>query len=88
MKRLRENGYLEMDKEGYITLKPSGLEIAQRIYERHRVLRCLLLDLGVDEQTAAADACKIEHALSEQSFEKIKELTLERYEALQQQNKE
>lgn len=88
MKRLRENGYLEMDKEGYITLKPSGLEIAQRIYERHRVLRCLLLDLGVDEQTAAADACKIEHALSEQSFEKIKELTLERHEALQQQNKE
>lgn len=48
----------------------------------------ILLDLGVDEQTAAADACKIEHALSEQSFEKIKELTLERYEALQQQNKE
>ena len=59
MKRLRENGYLEMDKEGYITLKPSGLEIAQRIYERHRVLRCLLLDLGVDEQTAAADACNL-----------------------------
>lgn len=68
MKKLRENGYIETDSEGYITLTPQGREVAERVYERHQVLCELLTSLGVDEQTAAEDACKIEHCLSEQTF--------------------
>lgn len=71
MKRLRENGYIEMDGEGYITLLPPGEEIARRIYTRHRLLTQFLIQLGVSEEVAAADACKIEHDLSDESFEKI-----------------
>ena len=71
MKRLRENGYLEMDGEGYITLLPPGEEIARRIYTRHKLLTHFLVQLGVSEEVAAADACKIEHDLSDESFEKI-----------------
>ena len=71
MKRLRENGYIEMDAEGYLSLLPSGMEIAQRIYTRHRLLSQFLQHLGVSEETAAADACKIEHDISVESFEKI-----------------
>ena len=70
-KRLRENGYIEMDAEGYLSLLPSGMEIAQRIYTRHRLLSQFLQHLGVSEETAAADACKIEHDISVESFEKI-----------------
>ena len=73
MKRLRENGYIQMDSDGYITLKPAGLEIASRIYTRHRMLTDFFIQLGVSEETAAADACKIEHDLSEETFQKIKE---------------
>ena len=76
MKRLRESGYIEMDTDGYITLLPSGEEIANRIYERHQLLTRFLIQLGVSPETAAADACKIEHDLSEESFEKIKHATL------------
>ena len=72
MKRLRENGYLEMDPEGHITLLPPGEEIARRIYTRHKLLTQFLVQLGVSEEVAAADACKIEHDLSDESFEKIK----------------
>lgn len=72
MKRLRENGYIEMDGEGYITLLPPGEEIARRIYTRHKLLTQFLIQLGVSEEVAAADACKIEHDLSDESFEKIK----------------
>lgn len=72
MKRLRENGYIEMDGEGYITLLPPGEEIARRIYTRHKLLTQFLVQLGVSEEVAAADACKIEHDLSDESFEKIK----------------
>ena len=72
MKRLRENGYIEMDGEGYITLLPPGEEIARRIYTRHKLLTRFLVQLGVSEEVAAADACKIEHDLSDESFEKIK----------------
>lgn len=72
MKRLRENGYIEMDADGYITLLPPGEEIAQRIYTRHRLLTQFLICLGVAPETAAADACKIEHDLSNESFEKIR----------------
>lgn len=71
MKRLRENGYIEMNSEGYITLLPQGMEIAQRIYTRHRLLSQFLEHLGVSPENAVADACKIEHDISVESFEKI-----------------
>ena len=70
-KRLRESGYITMDKEGLITLTESGMEIAQRIYERHKVLSAFLIRLGVDEATAREDACKIEHDISPESFAAI-----------------
>lgn len=72
-KRLRENGYITMDKDGLITLTESGLEIAERIYERHKVLTQLLISLGVSPQTAREDACKIEHDLSVETFDVIRE---------------
>ena len=75
MKRLRENGYIEMDADGYILLPP-GEAIATRIYARHQVLTQFLVQLGVSPENAAADACKIEHDLSEESYERIKEITL------------
>ena len=70
-KRLRENGYITMDADGLITLTDQGMEIASRIYERHRVLTDLLIGLGVSPETARADACKIEHDLSEETFSAI-----------------
>ena len=73
MKRFRENGYIEMDGDGYITLLPPGEEIAQRIYDRHKLLTKFLIWLGVSEDVAAADACKIEHDLSEETYSRIKE---------------
>lgn len=72
MKKLRENGYILTDHDGFISLTDKGMEVAQRIYERHRVLTALLISLGVDPETAAADACKIEHDLSDQTFERLK----------------
>ena len=72
MQRCRENGYIEMDADGFITLLPPGEEIAQRIYDRHKLLTKFLVALGVSEETAAADACKMEHDLSDETFEKIK----------------
>ena len=76
MKRLRENGYIEVDEDGFITLLPPGMEIAGRIYDRHCLLTGFLMRLGVSEEVAAADACKIEHHLSEETFEKIKAFAL------------
>ncbi len=73
MKRFRENGYIEMDGDGYISLLPPGEEIAQRIYQRHRLLTRFLVRLGVSEEVAAADACKMEHDLSEETFARIRE---------------
>ncbi len=70
---LKQDGYILMDKDGYITLTPSGAEIAQKIYERHTVLTRMLTSLGVDPQTAAEDACRLEHAISDKSFEAIKQ---------------
>ncbi len=72
MKRFRENGYIQMDADGFITLLPPGEEIAQRIYGRHKLLTRFLTALGVSGETAAADACKMEHDLSDETFEKIK----------------
>ena len=71
MKKLRENGYIEMDPEGFITLLPPGEEIARRIYNRHRLIRTFLQGLGVSEENANADACKIEHDISEETFQKM-----------------
>ena len=76
MKRLRENGYIQMDADGLITLLPPGAEIASRIYDRHQLLTQFLVQLGVSPENAAADACKIEHDISEESYEKIKAATL------------
>ncbi len=73
MKRLRENGYISMDEVGVITLLPAGEEIAQRIYERHRTLTEVFTALGVSPEVAAADACKVEHDLSDETFQKLKE---------------
>ncbi len=73
MKKLRENGYIEMDNEGYISLLTPGMEIAQRIYRRHKLLKSFLIGLGVDEAVAAEDACKIEHCISDETFEKLAE---------------
>ncbi len=75
MKNLRENGYIEVDANGYITLLESGREIAERMYERHTTLSSWLITLGVDEKVAVEDACRIEHVISAESFEAIKKLT-------------
>ena len=72
MKKLKENGFIAIDKNGYITLTDSGYEIANRIYERHQLLTQLFVSLGVDEETAMKDACKIEHDLSDETFQAIK----------------
>ena len=71
-KRLRENGYISFDPAGMIVLEPTGLEIAQRMLERHRLLTDLLIGLGVSPETARDDACKIEHDLSVESFDAIR----------------
>lgn len=72
MRNLRENGYIRMDDDGYITLLPPGEEIAQRIYSRHKLLTQIFIQLGVSQETAVMDACKVEHDLSDETFEKIK----------------
>lgn len=73
MKLLREDGYIAMDRYGTVTLLDKGAEIAGQIYERHTVITKLLESLGVSPEVARADACKIEHAISQESFDKIKE---------------
>ena len=73
MKKLRENGYINMDNDGYITLSKTGLEIAERMYERHTLLSSFLIRLGVDEKTAVEDACRIEHVISPETFQKLKD---------------
>ena len=69
---LRSGGYITVDKDGSITLTQSGLEIAEKIYARHTLLTKLLIHIGVSEKTAAEDACKLEHAISDESFEALK----------------
>ncbi len=73
MKSLREKGYIQVDEHGFIALTDSGMEIAKKVYERHEFLTRLLIHIGVDEETAMEDSCKIEHDLSETTFEKLKE---------------
>ena len=72
MKRLREDEYITVDGNGSITLTDKGREIASKVYERHQLIAKILIALGVDEKTAYEDSCKIEHDLSQESFEKIK----------------
>ena len=72
MRNLRENNYINVDKNGFITLLPPGQEIAERMYERHTFLTHCLSSLGVAPEIAAEDACRIEHVISAESFEAIK----------------
>lgn len=74
MKNLRENGYIEMDKDGYISLLPPGLEIAEKMYERHLTISDWLISLGVDPKVAVQDACRMEHVISAESFEAMKKV--------------
>lgn len=73
MKNLRENGYVVMDQDGFITLTDAGKAIALTIYERHVLLSEWLIQLGVDEKTALEDACRIEHVISDETFRRLKE---------------
>ena len=72
MKNLRENGYISGDKDGFITLLEKGKQIAETIYERHTLISDWLIRLGVNPETAAEDACRIEHVISSESFEALK----------------
>ena len=75
MKRLRENGFVTLDEHGNLILTGSGLSIALKIYERHLVISQFLISIGVDEAIAKKDACRMEHVISDESFEKIKQLS-------------
>lgn len=77
MKQFRENGFIEMDDNGFITLTGKGSEIAESMYERHVIIADFLMALGVDEATAYKDSCKIEHDISDMSFECMKKHYLE-----------
>lgn len=73
MKKFRENGYIEMDVDGHITLTAAGREIAERTYDRHNVIAHIFIKLGVDSDTAYQDACRIEHYISQKTFDCMKE---------------
>lgn len=73
MKQLETNGYISRDEDGHITLTEEGNEIAVSIFERHALLTDLFIALGVNEETAIDDACKVEHHISQETFEKLKE---------------
>ena len=77
MKQLRENGYIVMDHENLISLTDKGMEIAQKIYTRHKVITKFLMQIGVSEEHARADACKIEHDISAATFEAIRNQIVE-----------
>lgn len=69
---LKKNGYISVDSDGYITLNEEGRVLAEVLYERHTVLTKMLVELGVDEETATEDACRIEHVISDKSFAAVK----------------
>lgn len=79
MKNLRENNYITVDGNGYINLTESGMEIANKIYERHVFLTEWLSSIGVDKKIAAEDACRIEHVISPESFSAIKKYIAEKH---------
>ena len=68
LKKLREEGYAEMEDNGHITLTAEGRKIAERVYDRHKVISALLRELGVSDETATEDACRMEHVVSEETF--------------------
>ena len=70
---LKQDGYIVVDKDGFITLTADGKAVAEKIFERHTILTEVLISLGVDEKTASEDACKIEHDISDATFQAIKE---------------
>ncbi len=74
MSLLKQGGYVVIDRNGAITLTDAGRELAEKIYERHTLITNFLISIGVDEETAAEDACKMEHSISDASFEAIKKL--------------
>lgn len=78
MSLLRTNGYIQMDKEGWIILTDSGMEIASRIYERHKFLSSWLEAIGVTPEVAAQDACRIEHDISQETFQMLRQYIEER----------
>lgn len=69
---LKNGGYITVDNEGYISMTPAGKEVADKLYDRHTVIAKMLMSLGVDEETATEDACRIEHVISDKSFEAVK----------------
>ena len=69
---LKNGGYISVDRDGHLSLTDVGLEIAEKIYERHKLLTSFLISLGVSEEVASTDACKIEHVISDESFDAIK----------------
>lgn len=73
MKKLRESGYISMSPDGLITLNESGMEIARQVYSRHKVITKLFVLMGVSEEVAAEDACRVEHDLSQETFERIRD---------------
>lgn len=73
MKNFREEGYITVDQNGFLDLTEKGLKIAKSVYERHLVIAKALMAMGVSEETAYKDSCKIEHCISEESFERLKE---------------
>ena len=70
---LKKDGYIQVDEDGYITLTEAGMDVAMKIYERHTILSRMLVLLGVSPETAAEDACRLEHAISDESFQAIKQ---------------
>ncbi len=78
MKNFREEGYITTDENGGISLTKKGMEIAECVFERHGVIAQALILLGVDEQTAYEDSCKMEHDISQKTFEKLKEFLEEK----------
>ncbi|MBQ1225602.1 MAG: metal-dependent transcriptional regulator [Clostridia bacterium] len=77
---LKNGGYIVVDKDGFITLTADGKEVAEKIYERHTLLTNFLISLGVDEDTASEDACRLEHVISDKSFAAIKRYAIEKEE--------
>ncbi len=73
MKKLRTNGFINVDNDGYITLTESGLEVAEKIYERHVKLTEILKKIGVNDELASEDACRLEHYMSDETFKKLRE---------------
>ncbi len=78
MKKLKESGFISMDPYGKVTLSDEGRKVAEKVYERHQVISGWLMSIGVSKETALNDACRIEHVLSDETFEKLKAIYNER----------